>query len=400
MALKNANPFAKIGIYGPQGSGKTRLAAELSIAMIKTFDLKPVVFVQDTERAQSALQDLYKQNGISCEFNPSRTLADTRLFIEYAIQEKGILIQDSVTHVWETLIDDYLRAQEKDYYRRKGKKKKLTLSLQDWGALKREWRENFADLYVTGAFHGIICGRQAFDYEYTTNEAGKTELRKSGEKMKVGGELMYEPHILIHCDQYQESNLDGGFDHYHKYFIQKDRTGKNHMKLVDKRYLKFGDIKESIKILVRGKISDLPAPTPTEFNIINENWSEAKKTREFIVNEVRGMFNLFGLGTARMHVKFKAYILDQYFRITSIDNLDNLEYQQLVDGFECLKIFAHKFLPYLHRLTEEKAKDFDPVEAKRLVDESGNEFDQGGRVELKEVKEIPKPEIIGTDEKI
>lgn len=203
----------KIGMYGPPGSGKTFTSLLIAEGLAQTTG-KRVAYV-DTERGT----DFY------CKPVPSRRVHSeafdfdalyTRSLTEVLTSvrqikpdEYGVIVLDSITHLWEAAIAAYGGNQT-----RAG-----TIPMHAWGKIKRPYKE-LMSLLLSSPMHVIICGRQGT--EYATDEETE-ELKAVGLKMKAEGETAYEPHILIRMEALKpkKTNELATIVAY----AEKDRTG-------------------------------------------------------------------------------------------------------------------------------------------------------------------------------
>jgi hypothetical protein len=123
--------------------------------------------------------------------------------------EYGVVIIDSITHLWEAARAAY-----------DGRQTKIgTIPMQAWGKIKKPYKDLMAFL-LSSPMHVIICGRQGVEYE-TDEETD--ELKAVGVKMKAEGETPYEPHILIRMEAIKpkKTNEIATIIAY----AEKDRTG-------------------------------------------------------------------------------------------------------------------------------------------------------------------------------
>ncbi len=200
----------KMALYGPPGSGKTftaLLVAEGLAALTK----KRIAYV-DTERGT----DFYTKNNPARVQHPAAFDFDamyTRSITEIVTHiralnpaEYGVVILDSITHIWEAAIASYA-----------GKETKIgTIPFHAWAKIKKPYKDLLAYL-LSSPLHVIICGRQGNEFD-TDEESG--EMKKIGVKMKAEGETAYEPHILIRMEGRKKQ--DGTADIVA--FAEKDRT--------------------------------------------------------------------------------------------------------------------------------------------------------------------------------
>jgi hypothetical protein len=203
----------KIGMYGPPGSGKSftsLLIAEGLAAMTR----KRIAYV-DTEHGT----DFYCKDVPSRAVHPAAFDFDaiyTRSLTEVIAavkgldpKEYGVVVIDSVTHLWEAA-----RAAYDGRQTRAG-----TIPMQAWGKIKKPYKDLMSSL-LSSPMHVIICGRQGVEYE-TDEETD--ELKAIGVKMKAEGETPYEPHILIRLEgiKPKKTNEVAKIVAY----AEKDRTG-------------------------------------------------------------------------------------------------------------------------------------------------------------------------------
>lgn len=194
----NKIAFAKVGIYGGAGSGKSRTATEIAIGLHREIKSKKPIAIFDTEPAFSFLLPLFKKNNIEVLIaNESRALTDLMQFMDEAEAVSDIVIIDSITHVWRDAQDSFLskiNKSRKSY----GKKEILSLEFQHWKPIKAAWAA-FTDRFLSSKLHVIVCGRAGQIYEYQDKDdgSGKKELISTGLRMATEKELGYEPSLLI-----------------------------------------------------------------------------------------------------------------------------------------------------------------------------------------------------------
>jgi hypothetical protein len=203
----------KMGIYGPPGSGKTFTSLLIAEGLGKISG-KRVAYV-DTEHGT----DFY------CQAVPTRAVhpeafdfdAIYTKSITEALQavrslrpeEHGVLVIDSVTHLWEACIAAYSGRQTSVG----------SIPMHAWGKIKKPYKDLMA-LLLSSPMHVIFCGRQGT--EYATNEE-TDELKAIGVKMKAEGETPYEPHILIRMEAIKPKRT--GEVATIMAYAEKDRTG-------------------------------------------------------------------------------------------------------------------------------------------------------------------------------
>jgi len=198
---RNKMAYAKVGIYGTAGAGKTRSAAEIAIGLHKAIEAigsKKPIAAFDTEPAFGFVLPLFENAGIELLVaDESRALKDLMMFMDEAEAQCDIVIIDSITHVWRDAQDSYLARLNKS--RADQRKKPLyALEFQHWKPIKAAWAA-FTDRFLSSKMHVIVCGRAGTVYEYQDKDdgSGKKELISTGTRMATEKELGYEPSLLI-----------------------------------------------------------------------------------------------------------------------------------------------------------------------------------------------------------
>lgn len=202
----------KLGMYGPPGSGKTFTALLISEGLAKHTG-KKIAYV-DTEHGS----DFYCQAVSTRRVHPeafdfdalyTRSITEVEDAVKKLNGEYGIIVIDSITHLWEAAIAAY-----------GGKQTSIgTIPMHAWGKIKKPYKNIMSTLLGSSA-HVIICGRQGV--EYATDEETE-ELKAVGLKMKAEGETPYEPHILLRMEA-QKPRKTNEVAQIVAY-AEKDRTG-------------------------------------------------------------------------------------------------------------------------------------------------------------------------------
>lgn len=194
----NKMAFAKVGLYGTAGSGKTRTACEIAIGLHKAIKSTKPIAAFDTEPAFSFVLPLFQAAGIELLVaDESRALADLMTFMDEAEKLVDICIIDSITHVWRDAQESFL-SRLNDSRKRANRKPLPALEFQHWRPIKAAWAD-FTDRFLSSKMHVIVCGRAGTIYEYQEKDdgSGKKELISTGTRMATEKELGYEPSLLI-----------------------------------------------------------------------------------------------------------------------------------------------------------------------------------------------------------
>lgn len=203
----------KMGLYGPPGSGKTFTSLLLAEGLGKLTG-KRVAYI-DTERGT----DFYCQAVPTRAVHPeafdfdalyTRSLTEALAAVKaLKPDEHGVIVLDSVTHLWEAAMAAY-----------SGRQTSIgTIPMHAWGKIKKPYKDLMAFL-LSSPLHVIICGRQKTVY---SEDEETEELKATGVTMRAEGETPYEPHILIRMEgiRPKKTNEVAQIVAY----AEKDRTG-------------------------------------------------------------------------------------------------------------------------------------------------------------------------------
>lgn len=348
---ENKMAYAKVGLYGEAGSGKTVTAALIAIGLHKFAKLEKPVAMFDTEPGASFIIPLFKKAGIPfMVYDESRALKDLLAFTDEAEKECSVMIGDSITHVWRDVQESYLAKVNET--RAHFKKQPInSLEFQDWRPIKAAWGE-FTDRYLSSKLHYIICGRAGSIYRYQTNErTGKKELITDGTKMATEKELGYEPSLLIELIKHRENNLI-----VNRALVEKDRS-------MNYNGHEFDFLDADLKAWL-AKPETLPKPFQAlikHFEALNiggkhfestssrnsaemftadgeDNWSAEKRQREIWMEEMNGLLIKHGLdGTSAEAKKGRVDILNTIFGSSSKTKIESMRSEQIKDGYERMK---------------------------------------------------------------
>lgn len=344
----NSQPtFAKVGIYGAAGTGKTRTAYEIAVGLIKEKKIgKPVVFF-DTEKGSDWILPLFTEAGIKCFVKKSRSFKDLLKAVELAEKEASFMIVDSISHVWRELTNSYLSQLNKDrrkfledkYSKQwvdKNFKPSIRLEFQHWGQIKPMWAK-FTDRFLNSHLHMIVCGRAGDIYEYQEDEKGKKELIKSGTKMATEKELSYEPSLLIEMQRKIINGKEKLFG-----FVEKDRSDKINQKEFE--LPKYSDFKPHFDFINIGGVNgqnsfDSNSESLFEGKTLEpgDEFANEKKKRKELSEEVKGLLELKIPGTSADAKQKKNSLINDVFRTLSWTKVENMPSDKLREGLELLR---------------------------------------------------------------
>ena len=198
----NEVAYLKAGFFGDAGAGKTHTATLAAIGLIKLLRERGIevgnrpAYMLDTETGSSWVKPLFDEAGIELRVAKTRAFADLVPAVREAEANGSILLIDSITHFWEELKAEFVKAKSERLSARYRKDIVADLEFQDWAMLKSTWAA-FTDAYVNSSLHIAMCGRQGWEYENTVNDAGKRQIERSSVKMAAEKGLGYEPNLLV-----------------------------------------------------------------------------------------------------------------------------------------------------------------------------------------------------------
>jgi len=181
---------AKIGLFGPGGSGKSVSATLIAVALSKTYHNSAPVVLVDTEAASDWLLDIYQIEGVKLFRVKSRAFADMRqALVEAEAMNACAFIVDSYSHPWAELqesLKERLKVQKLEFHHMQ--------QLQEmWGGWVRQ--------FLNSPLHCVFSGRLAYEWENEVDvETGKMGFHKAGTKMRSEKDAGYEPHLLIEME--------------------------------------------------------------------------------------------------------------------------------------------------------------------------------------------------------
>lgn len=327
--------YAKIGLYGKAGSGKTRTAAEIAIGLHKYAKLTKPVAVFDTEPAFSFVKPLFDEAGIDLfVYDRSRAFTDLMDYIDEAEETCSIIIVDSITHIWKDIQASYIKRINQT--RLKQKKHPITsLEFHHWGPIKAEWG-NFTDRYLSSKIHFILCGRAGSEYSYQLNDrTNKMELISTGDRMATEKELAHEPSLLIEMVKHRQ---DGKI--INRALVEKDRSDCYNGHEIDQpNFNSF--IKHFESLNIGGEHFDsLNQHDSTElFNEEGEdNWGAEKRQRDIACEEIKGLFIRVGLDSASAAIKAQRNdILYKTFGTGSWTAIQSMNSNKIRNGYLTIK---------------------------------------------------------------
>jgi energy-coupling factor transporter ATP-binding protein EcfA2 len=340
---------AKVGIFGPQGSGKTTTAMLMAIGLSKTYhNGAPIVFM-DTESGSDFMVPICKAEGVKLFVVKSKAFKDMRTTLREG-EEAGACVGlvDSYTHPWKELNDAL--------------KKKLNVSRLEFkhmDQLKTMWQQ-WTDQMLNSPLHTILCGRLGYVWDHEENEQGKKELVKLGSKMKSESDAGYEPSLLVEMEGIQTEALrvkktraKNGTIVHHAYVL-KDRwrslNGKTLM-FKDLNGYKAGDYRKVFDAF-RPHFDQLAIGTATQRSVDSSRSSDAmfdgagdnayqQRVRRvhIVLEEIDGTLTAIWPGSDAKSKALKALTIEVLFNTRSWTAVESAPLEILDSRLAALRLF-------------------------------------------------------------
>lgn len=304
--------YARVGIYGRAGAGKTYTAALIAVGLYKLLGLKKPVAVFDTEPSFSWVLPLFEREGIEVLLSDEhRDLVSLLQFYEEAQEAADLVIVDSVTHPWRDLQQAYIDKINSEKERR-GQRRISRLELHHWGPIKSQWAR-FSKEFVYAPVHAIICGRAGEMYEYVQDNDGKKSVIATGTRMATEKELGHEPSLLI--EMFGAIASDEEAITYRQKIINRALIEKDRGHLLNgKEFLfpTFEDLRPHFELL-KGDETTKPGDQGKAQALFDpdgkDDFIRERKSREILSEEISGLLASFYPGQTAEHKKQRQELL-------------------------------------------------------------------------------------------
>lgn len=349
--INDAPGYAKIGLQGPQGSGKSMTATNIACVLHREFkSTKPIAFF-DTESGSDYLKDtIEERTGMA----PLRIKARSFSQLMEVMQEcragaSDILIVDSITHVWREIQSAYMKRVNEGL-----RWEKTRMDIQDIMQIKKQW-EPWPDEYLTSPLHVLVCGREGNEWGHEEDsETGKRELVAVGKKMKVEGEFGYESSLIIsmHSEQIARRTIRD----------KKKKSAKREPTTI----INIATVLKDRFDVMNGSVFEMPtgeeflpfiqklkpeshAPVDTAEHSMSSlpemdgGYQKAKTDRQIVVEKIQA--ELVGMypGQTAAEKKSKVDALAKYFGTTSWTEIEKrMPLAKLGEGLALLQAFARE----------------------------------------------------------
>jgi hypothetical protein len=353
--------YFKAGFLGFPGSGKTYTATQLAIGICKETKATSICYV-DTETGSDFLIPLIHNAGLEAYQVKSRSFNDLLQSIKECEENKiGVLIVDSITHIWRDLTESYDRKLN-----RRGR-----LQFQDWAVIKKEWAQ-YTDAFINAKIHIIVCGRAGYEYDYDFNEDGTKDLIKTDIKMKVESEFGFEPSLVVMMERTSENKEnvkehlgktdrkskeakqthkpEAGSKWIHRAYVLKDRTDTINGQVFD--YPKFTDFLPHFRALNIGGEHlgvDTSRVSDDRFDIEGRpKWQKDKTQKTIALEEIQGCMLKLWPSSGADDKKAKGDFVEAVFDTRSWTKVEESSLENLQWVVKHLPAFVEQYGPHVN----------------------------------------------------
>ncbi len=366
-------PF-KASFEGFAGAGKSYTMYLMAIGIWEAEGRKGNIVLIDTEKSAKFAVPVFKAAGLvegeNLFISQSRSLIDFNKALRIANENRAVLLIDSVTHLYEEM----LRAFSEQ------KNRPVTYP-QDAMILKPLWKEQFTNPFVNAQnCHIIFTGRAAWEYRMSINEqTGKKEFNAEGVKMRGDNETAFEPDLLVLMEREQEIDRDGKVKVCRLATIMKFRNP-----IMDGKQFRnptWKDFEPAYRFVATGQqVDQSQNPRDTSMGPLfqkgsSEAWALRKQRAERIVEEIKGIFDQWGLGgTGAVEKAVRANLYQIVFQNRTTTMLAEMTPEALTNGKEIVEYmarFASKNMEMIEKLFKngqhEKLNEFLAEETAKYI---------------------------------
>jgi len=188
QTAENLQGFAKIGLYGLAGSGKSTTAIKIAVGLSKMEDDPRPIYYLDTETGSDWFVERMQELGIPYKQAKRRDFTALGQAIDLAEKDGAVLIVDSISHFWNEIKDAYMKQKGLKFMR-----------MTDWGPVKDSWNDGYATKFTNAKCHIIVCGRVQDIYE-TVLEGAAPEFIRTGDRMRAEKDFSHEPSLVLRME--------------------------------------------------------------------------------------------------------------------------------------------------------------------------------------------------------
>jgi len=330
--------YLKMNIYGEAGSGKTYTGSQIAIGLAghikKSKMVLPTVMFLDTEAGASWVKPIFDKAGIELLVATTRSFKDLKQAVTEAEDAGAILLADSITHLWQELMESFLQAK-----RKRLNKPSARLELPDWNVIKAEWGK-FTSQYLNSKCHIILCGRAGQVYEFQENEeTHKKEMISSGTRMAAEKGLGYEANLLVEMTSHQVVGAKKA-----KVIVRRATILKDRSTILDGKQFenpKFENFLPHIKKLnLGGEHAGFDDTRTSSALFPKEERDDTRHDRDILLEDLQALLDAHGLGGTSNEAKTgRAEMMKRFFKTVSKTEIEKkIPLHDLRHAFNALHI--------------------------------------------------------------
>jgi hypothetical protein len=193
----NKQAFAKVGIYGNAGSGKTYTAALIAIGLHQHAKARSRSGCSTPSPRRATSSRSSRRPGIPFLVYDESARAQGPHGLHGRGRARVLRRHRGLRHARMARHAGVVHREDQRGARAQKQEADLQARVPPLGPDQGAWAK-FTDRYLSSKLHVIVCGRAGSIYEYQTNEeTGKKELITTGTRMATEKEMGYEPSLLI-----------------------------------------------------------------------------------------------------------------------------------------------------------------------------------------------------------
>ena len=345
----------KIGIFSPQGGGKTTTAALIALALSVQYHDRAPVYVTDTEPGWQFLKRLFKIEGVELIQRTTPTFKAMMANMHEAERIGACVYSvDSLSIIWNELMQSFKT------------KNNGFIPINKWGDIRQMWND-YVTLFLNSSFHALALGRLGnITEEISLNEdnPAETKLMKTGTQFKAGGgeSFGYEPHLLLELSterkpkMKQGSKREGEGRMLHRCDVLKDRTWALNglvFRWSDKAgYAKGGysnvwnsikphfDLTQETGIAV--KIEDGESSVSLIHDDGHSDYYQRRQRRDVLVAEFYAAIDLLWGGQAKTEKQMRLKVFERIFGFRTKESADVASLETIERGVRIIQMFEKR----------------------------------------------------------
>jgi hypothetical protein len=344
--------YAKVGLVGGQGDGKTFTAVEIAIGLHKLCKArglpegnKPIAFLESSEFGLDFhVARIEAETGFKPLHRKTKAFKDLLDAFRIAGRDGLILVVDTISGYAEELQNAYRALVGRE-----------SLTLEDMGVIGRQWAEAMED-FKDGPFHCILSGRVAYEWGHFENEStGRRDLERTNIKVKGIGDVGYECSLLVNMKKQADMSDNAHPRIFRVATVLKDKSLQIDGVSFDNPT--FAHFLPHFNALAIGGVHR-PAASESSVTILRDprtgrNQWEEKQIR---VDEIESLMAHFVPGQDSAAKQRRSGLLQSHFGTLSKERLATLHLEVLTRGYTTLHIELAGYPP----VTPTRSANWEP----------------------------------------